>query len=93
MKNMLRILPFFEVRSINIRRHLSKRQPACIFFPFRFVPPYGGGMEINMKNMLRTLPFFRVRSIDKHRPISKSQQAFIFFMLRFEPPHSGGMED
>ena len=48
MKNMLRILPFFEVRSINIRRHLSKRQPACIFFPFRFVPPYGGGMEIKM---------------------------------------------
>ena len=49
VKNMLRILPFFEVRSINIRRHLSKRQPACIFFPFRFVPPYGGGMEIKMK--------------------------------------------
>ena len=48
MKNMLRILPFFEVRSINIRRHLSKRQPACIFFPFRFVPPYGGGIEIKM---------------------------------------------
>ena len=24
-KNMLRILPFFEVRSINIRRHLSKK--------------------------------------------------------------------
>ena len=48
VKNMLRILPFFEVRSINIRRHLSKRQPACIFFPFRFVPPYGGGMEIKM---------------------------------------------
>ena len=52
VKNMLRILPFFEVRSINIRRHLSKRQPACIFFPFRFVPPYGGGMEINMKKVI-----------------------------------------
>ena len=52
MKNMLRILPFFEVRSINIRRHLSKRQPACIFFLFRFVPPYGGGMEIKMKAIL-----------------------------------------
>ena len=52
VKNMLRILPFFEVRSINIRRHLSKRQPACIFFPFRFVPPYGGGMEIKMKAIL-----------------------------------------
>ena len=49
---MLRILPFFEVRSINIRRHLSKRQPACIFFPFRFVPPYGGGMEIKMKKKI-----------------------------------------
>ena len=52
MKNMLRILPFFEVRSINIRRHLSKRQPACIFFPFRFVPPYGGGLEIKMKILI-----------------------------------------
>ena len=52
---MLRILPFFEVRSINIRRHLSKRQPACIFFPFRFVPPYGGGMENNMKKKLLSL--------------------------------------
>ena len=45
MKNMLRILPLFEVRSINIRRHLSKRQPACIFFMLRFVPPHSGGME------------------------------------------------
>ena len=45
MKNMLRILPLFEVRSINIRRHLSKRQPACIFSTLRFVSPHGGGME------------------------------------------------
>ena len=55
MKNMLRILPFFEVRSINIRRHLSKRQPACIFFPFRFVPPYGGGREIKMNERIEKL--------------------------------------
>ena len=48
VKNMLHILPFFEVMSINIRRHHSTRQPACIFFPFRFVPPYGGRMEIKM---------------------------------------------
>ncbi len=48
VKNMLRILPFFEVRSIDIRRHLSKRQPACIFFTFRYMSPCGGGMEIEM---------------------------------------------
>ena len=68
MKNMLRILPSFEVRSINIRRHLSKRQPACIFFTLRFVPPYGGGMEIKMdyrNNLINNiLPFWLENSID-----------------------------
>ena len=41
---MLRILPFFEVRSINIRSHLSKRQPACIFFTFEIWTAVISGM-------------------------------------------------
>ena len=81
---MLRILPLFEVRSINIRRHLSKRQPACIFFAFGFVPPHGGGMEDNVKNILRILPLFEVRSINIRRHLPKRQLACIFFTMRIK---------
>lgn len=45
MKNMLRTLPFFRVRSIDKHRPISKSQQAFIFFMLRFEPPHSGGME------------------------------------------------
>ncbi len=80
MKNMLRILPIFEVRSISIRRHLSKRQPACIFFMLRFVP---AERRFNMANYFNAekypdpTAYTAIKNIEKQeklKPKSKQKQ-------------------
>lgn len=48
-KNMLRILPFFEVRSINHTPSPFKKITCLHLFALRFVPPYSGRLEIKME--------------------------------------------